>query len=522
MEKVRQEKEKQKEEIKLQRELETKRKKELVAKEREKVRKLQAKKKAMETQRREDERIKQAEAKDREEREAERQRQEKERLQRERTERELQMELARLAGIRRVKECEKVVRDMMEFLLRQKAWEETLRLFDGVLEQYGNNGGDGGKTPSSSFSSSSTSSSSSSFSTGILASPISFNMIPVEVAAKFYANYRRQDGWLTHQSRCQMSDMGMSVCTNGELLGLLTFSVRILRNRYFVTIDTFGVVSSARKRGIGTLIMSFFCLWFKKYVSGAALQQQYRQLQRIQTAENSPTAILFVETAKTDTASNFWEHVVGLVENRHDPRLTSIYHAAHQEGKGDTFFLPLTTDRSRCFLKPQLENEQFLLVKLSEQYTIFRRKIQERPLNLVKPEDAHTDATHEIAATTVGWTGPWNGEYEDCIILFEHDETYDVRIASDGDICKNVLKMYIRPLPDQNCFHCGEVAIGMKKSKSTRSMFTPGAWNGKPTSKTVVICAKCQTCSKCLQQASSVRKRMAELTDAGFLCEACC
>ena len=366
-------------EIKRIKDLETQRLKALKAIEKEKARKIEMERKAKVAKQRAKELAEKARVKKKQEEEVERKRleQERERLEQERVRQAKEQE--RLAVLERSRACQQVVKDMAELICRQHAWEDALIIVDQALKE------DLQKIDalristtsllSSPFSSSSTSpksnksrthsthSTSSTSSTGstdstdstnmsVTPSPsppqISFNMISVEVAENIYATYRKEDGWQTHQNRCQMSDMGMSISSSDGLLGILTYSIRILGDKYFVTVDTFGVVSSARKRGIGSLLMSIFCFWFKLYVGDVNTKNQ---------------AILFVETAKTDTASQFWESVVGQV-HRHDSELKYIINAAGNEGKGDAFFLPLTNDRSRCFVKPKLEHKDVLLSNL--------------------------------------------------------------------------------------------------------------------------------------------------------------
>lgn len=57
-------------------------------------------------------------------------------------------------------------------------------------------------------------------------------------------------------------------------------------------------------------------------------------------------------------------------------------------------------------------------------------------------------ATHEIAATTPDWKAgvPWLGEWEGCTLLKEKTKSYDVKIVSDGVVCKNIPKMYVRQI----------------------------------------------------------------------------
>ena len=55
-------------------------------------------------------------------------------------------------------------------------------------------------------------------------------------------------------------------------------------------------------------------------------------------------------------------------------------------------------------------------------------------------------ATHEIAMTPPDWEigKKWFGVYEKCIVLNETDTTYDVEILSDGAVCQDILKLYVR------------------------------------------------------------------------------
>ena len=63
------------------------------------------------------------------------------------------------------------------------------------------------------------------------------------------------------------------------------------------------------------------------------------------------------------------------------------------------------------------------------------------PTAVVAPHPAY-----EVAATPPGFAigTKWNGEYEACTILREHGHTYDIKIVSDGAVCSNVAKMYVR------------------------------------------------------------------------------
>jgi hypothetical protein len=233
---------------------------------------------------------------------------------------------------------------------------------------------------------------------------------------------------------------------SGLLLGLVTFSVRVLGHRHFVAIDTFGVVSVARKRGVGTLLMAVFCLWFKMYVSGVVdVGATADTTERSGSSERvANQAVLFVETAKTDTASNFWEHVVGL-RHRHDVDTNEIYKVAKLEGRKDkSFLIPLVSDRSRCFLNPSLESSRSLLERFTKQREVVRARLRDRPL--VRPSASSSSDTHEIAATTPDWPAgvEWPGVWEACSILREGELTCDIEIECDGMICKNVEKIYVR------------------------------------------------------------------------------
>jgi hypothetical protein len=509
---------------------------------------------------------------------------------------------------------------------QQKVWKTTVVTLEHVM--------------SSTVSTSSTSSSTSSPSL-----PLLFSFIPVDIAATWYERYRREDGWQTHYNRCSMSDMGISVCSaDGVLLGLLTFSIRIIHNYYFLTVDTFGIVTCARKRGLGTLLMSVLNLFFQRYVVGDCVEKkiptvlppatsslpvlQLEHTFSVKFTENVPLgmkvgkggsnttivtkvrkgngqgdkslaeqndiqvgdifielngislkdmenaavvslmkligrplhikflrlidvshdagnavfassagkagnhanetdeskgddihgshpgpgsssssssssnnkAVLFVETAKTDSASNFWEHVVGL-HNRHDPKIKAINNLITKDGNDDSFFVPLVNDRSRCFLKPELESRSFLLKKVKLQYSVVKQRILTLPLPLFKNKkytEGHglkisksskrkkkssgvnssssstrtrtrtSDgvSTHEIACTPPEWTigVPWNGVYEKCVVVREDSTTFDVKISSDGAVCRKVLKMYVRPL---GVVKKGESEPVQKKRKTT-------------------------------------------------------
>jgi hypothetical protein len=60
----------------------------------------------------------------------------------------------------------------------------------------------------------------------------------------------------------------------------------------------------------------------------------------------------------------------------------------------------------------------------------------------------------------------WLGEYEKCIIVGDTKTTYDVKITSDGVVCQNVLKMYVRPLVHPSL---GTTNGGSKKKKKKSS-----------------------------------------------------
>ena len=121
---------------------------------------------------------------------------------------------------------------------------------------------------------------------------------------------------------------------------------------------------------------------------------------------------------------------------------------------------PLMND-THSYLYTQVVNSTTLNGKVvQERYS----QIVPEPMNLQKIYDnlmmrnggiygsgadgGDTTSTHEVAKTPPDHVqgASWLGEYEKCIIVGETQTTYDVKITSDGVLCQNVLKIYVRPL----------------------------------------------------------------------------
>lgn len=393
-------------------------------------------------------------------------RERKERLMRIKKEKERK---ERVALIERNKETKSLLHDLTEQICCEQAWNAAMSaiLRRNVLQKSegsSDTSGTSTTTTSSTFATSSATSPATSSATTSAATV--FRLIPTGMAQQYFESYKREEGWQTHVNRCGISDAAMSVTSHdGLLLGLLTYSIRVLGHRYFVAIDTFGVVTAARKRGVGTLMMAVFCLWFKMYVRGVAGVvggdcdgDGKKRSNGNSRGESSVAnqAVLFVKTAKTDTASKFWEHVVGL-RHRHDASTNEIYDVASREGIDTAFFIPLVSDRSRCFLNPSLDEPHHLLERVAKQHKSVLSRLRDRPpalserrrmlasSSLLSFEDT---ATHEIAATPPDWPvgvkWPVDGVWEACSMLREDELTCDVVIESDGVICKNVQVMYVR------------------------------------------------------------------------------
>jgi hypothetical protein len=87
-----------------------------------------------------------------------------------------------------------------------------------------------------------------------------------------------------------------------------------------------------------------------------------------------------------------------------------------------------------------------------------------------KSKNSSKKATHEIAKTPPNWEvgKMWLGVYEKCTVLNETESTYDVQIVSDGGICKDVLKLYVRRIEEN-----------LKQSSKKNSKKRKGNGNGR-------------------------------------------
>jgi len=52
----------------------------------------------------------------------------------------------------------------------------------------------------------------------------------------------------------------------------------------------------------------------------------------------------------------------------------------------------------------------------------------------------------EVACCDADHEGEWDGEWEECEVLADHGETCDVRIVSDGEVCKGCSQRHVRPI----------------------------------------------------------------------------
>ena len=91
--------------------------------------------------------------------------------------------------------------------------------------------------------------------------------------------------------------------------------------------------------------------------------------------------------------------------------------------------------------------------------------------------------TYEIAKTPRDWImgNEWQGAYETCSIIKEDRDTYDVCITSDGAICKDVMKMYVR-LQKQDLLFMGKaLPRGWKINTHNKAVDATGriysSWN---------------------------------------------